>query len=378
VKPRKPASSGGPRGARTSGTGKPRGGAAGARGGTGTGGARGAAPRGGAAGAGGRSGGSGPGASAAAGEGRGGGVRGSRAGSGSGSGGSSRTASNRGVTGARQYASRGAGRTGRIAQPGDERNRPVDKPLGGEQVEGRQAVRELLIAGKRRVHEVWVSVDLDADSNTAEVIGDIIDIAKTMRVTVTQVARRRLDDQARSEAPQGVLAFAAPLQETELANLLVRKGTKQPFLVAVDGVTDPGNLGALLRCCDGAGVQGVVLPRHRAVHVTPTVAKAAAGAVEHVPMSIVGGLPAALARIKEAGIWVVGLDDEADRSLFEMGDLATDAICLVLGAEGAGLSRLVRERCDMIVSIPMMGRLSSLNVSTAAALAVYEVARHRV
>ena len=376
MKPRKPASSG-PRGARTSGTGKARGGAAGASRGGASGG-----PRGGAGAGGGRGSAGGPGAIGGAGgagagggssEGRGGGVRGSRSG-----GGSSRTASNRGVTGARQYASRGAGRTGRIAQPGDERNRPVDKPLGGEQVEGRQAVRELLIAGKRRVHEVWVSVDLDADSNTAEVIGDIIEIAKTMRVTVTQVARRRLDDQARSEAPQGVLAFAAPLQETELPNLLVRKGNKPPFLVAVDGVTDPGNLGALLRCCDGAGVQGVVLPRHRAVHVTPTVAKAAAGAVEHVPMSIVGGLPAALTRIKEAGIWVVGLDDDAERSLFEMGDLATDAICLVLGAEGAGLSRLVRERCDMIVSIPMLGRLSSLNVSTAAALAVYEVARHRV
>jgi len=291
--------------------------------------------------------------------------------------GGSRSESNRGVTGARQYASRGAGRTGKIAVPGDERNRPVDKPLGGEQIEGRQAVRELLLAGKRRVHEVWVSVELDAEGNQNEVIGDIFDIATTMRVTVTKVARRRLDEQARSEAPQGVLAFAAPLQETELTTLLVRKGNKQPFLVAVDGVTDPGNLGALLRCCDGAGVQGVVLPRHRAVHVTPTVAKAAAGAVEHVPMSVVGGLPAALARIKEAGIWVVGLDDAADKTLFEIGDLAVEGICLVLGAEGAGLSRLVRERCDMIVSIPMLGRLSSLNVSAAAALATFEVARHR-
>jgi 23S rRNA (guanosine2251-2'-O)-methyltransferase len=159
---------------------------------------------------------------------------------------------------------------------------------------------------------------------------------------------------------------------------LKRKPNNPPFLVAVDGVTDPGNLGALLRCCDGAGVHGVVLPRHRAVHVTPTVAKSAAGAVEHVPMTLVGGLPAALGRIKEAGIWVVGLDDEADRSLFDLGDLAAEGICLVLGAEGNGLSRLVRERCDMIVSIPMRGRLSSLNVSAAAALATYEVTRHRV
>ena len=95
--------------------------------------------------------------------------------------------------------------------------------------------------------------------------------------------------------------------------LIKRAPGRVPFLVAVDGVTDPGNLGALLRCCDGAGVDGVVLPRHRAVHVTPTVAKAAAGAVEHVPMAMVGGLPAALATMKDAGIWVIGLDDAADR-----------------------------------------------------------------
>jgi len=122
----------------------------------------------------------------------------------------------------------------------------------------------------------------------------------------------------------------------------------------------------------------VVLPRHRAVHVTPTVAKSAAGAIEHVPIAVVGGLPTALAQMRDAGIWVVGLDDAADRSLFDLGDLATEGICLVLGAEGAGLSRLVRERCDLIVSIPMRGRLSSLNVSAAAALATYEVTRHRV
>lgn len=234
-------------------------------------------------------------------------------------------------------------------------------------------MRELLLAGTRRVREIWIATDLDEN----EVVGDIVDIARNVRVPVQEVNRRRLEATARSEAPQGVIAFAAPLPEAELADLVRRKVGKASFLVAVDGVTDPGNLGALLRCCDGAGVDGVVIPRHRAVHVTPTVAKAAAGAVEHVPIAVVGGLPAALARMKEAGIWIVGLDDAADRSLFEIGDLAIESVCLVLGAEGAGLSRLVRERCDMIVSIPMLGRLSSLNVSAAAALATYEIARHR-
>ena len=283
----------------------------------------------------------------------------------------------------------GAARTGPVRRTGDSRREAgarrsgphpaaqgprANKGLGGEQVEGRQAVRELLIAGNRKVREVWVASDLDE----RDVIADIVALAHAQRVPVMEVNRRKLEAEARSEAPQGVLAKAAPLPEAELADLIKRRSGKPPFLVAVDGVTDPGNLGALLRCCDGAGVQGVVLPRHRAVHVTPTVAKSAAGAIEHVPIAVVGGLPTALSQMRDAGIWVVGLDDAADRSLFDLGDLAAEGICLVLGAEGAGLSRLVRERCDLIVSIPMRGRLSSLNVSAAAALATYEVTRHRV
>ena len=238
-------------------------------------------------------------------------------------------------------------------------------------------MRELLIAGKRKVSEVWVATDLLEGESASDIVTDIVEIARSVRAPVQEVNRKRLEAKARSEAPQGVIAFAAPLIETELADLIKRRPGRAPFLVAVDGVTDPGNLGAMLRCCDGAGVDGVVLPRHRAVHITPTVAKAAAGAVEHVPMALVGGLPAALARIKDAGIWVIGLDDGADRDLFDIGDLAVEGVCLVLGAEGAGLSRLTRERCDLIVSIPMLGRLSSLNVSAAAALATYEIARQR-
>jgi 23S rRNA (guanosine2251-2'-O)-methyltransferase len=270
------------------------------------------------------------------------------------------------------YASRGAGRTGKVSPTGAPTRTP-EKTLGGEQIEGRQAVRELLLAGRRRVREIWIAGDLD-DNDTVQ---DIVDIAAHERVSVQYVARKRLEAAARSEAPQGVIAYANPIPEADLGTLMSRRGGRAPFLVAVDGVTDPGNLGALLRSCDGAGVDGVILPRHRAVHVTPTVAKAAAGAVEHVPMVMVPGLPTMLARFKDEGIWVVGLDDAAERDLFDLGDLARDAICLVMGAEGAGLSKLVRERCDLIVSIPMLGRLSSLNVSAAAALATYEVARAR-
>lgn len=268
--------------------------------------------------------------------------------------------------------SRGAGRTGPVRRDGDPK--PTrGKGLGGEQVEGRQAVRELLIAQRRKVHEIWISAELQE----TEAVEDIQALAAANRVPIQYVARRRLETTARSEAPQGVLAMAEPLQEADLAQFLRRRGPNPPFLVAVDGVTDPGNLGAIIRSCDGAGANAVIVPRHRAVHVTPTVAKASAGAIEHMPIVVVSGLPSTLQRLRDAGIWVIGLDDAADRSLFEIEDLATDAVCVVLGAEGAGLSRLVRERCDLIVSIPMLGRLSSLNVSAAAALATYEVSRHR-
>ena len=277
-----------------------------------------------------------------------------------------------GAGGAKRGVGGGAGRTGAVRRDGAPPPK-AEKNLGGEQIEGRQAVRELLVAGRRKVRELWIATELEE----SEVIGDIIDIARSQRVRIEDVNRKRLDMAARSEAPQGVIAWAAPLPETPFDEIIKRRPGRVPFIVALDGVTDPGNLGAVVRSADGAGVSGLVLPRHRAVHITPTAAKAAAGAIEHVPMSLVPGLPNALQRMRDSGIWVVGLDDGGDRNLFELGDLAAEGICLVMGAEGAGLSRLVRERCDLIVHIPMRGRLSSLNVSTASALAMYEVARHR-
>ena len=141
-------------------------------------------------------------------------------------------------------------------------------------------------------------------------------------------------------------------------------------------MTDPGNLGAVIRSAECAGATGLVLPRHRAVNVTPAAAKAAAGAIEHVPIALVGGLPAAMQKLSEHGVWNVGLDAAGSQSLFDL-DLATESVMVVLGAEGHGLARLVRQRCDAVVSIPLAGRLDSLNVSAAAALACFEVARRR-
>ncbi len=245
--------------------------------------------------------------------------------------------------------------------------------LGGDQVEGRQAVRELLMAGRRKVREVWML----ADQDRSDALDDIVELAEAERVPVRQIGRGKFFAEARCEAPQGVLAKAAPLEETALDDLATaRPKGHPPFLVAVDGVTDPGNLGALLRSAEGAGATGVVLPRHRAVHVTPTVTKAAAGAVEHLPFAIVGGLPAALQQLSKHGVWVVGLDAGGPIDIWDL-PAADGPIALVLGAEGSGLSRLVRQRCDDIASIPLRGALDSLNVATAGALACFEVARAR-
>jgi 23S rRNA (guanosine2251-2'-O)-methyltransferase len=249
----------------------------------------------------------------------------------------------------------------------------VRRALGGDQIEGRRAVRELLAARRRRVRDLWVADGVEE----ADLMAEILAMAAEQRVPIRQVPRARLDDEARTEAPQGVLAHADPLAEVDIERLTRRRGGKAPFLLAVDGVTDPHNLGAILRTAETAGVTGIILPRHRSAHVTPTVAKAAAGAIEYLPMAVVPGLPTALAQLSHDGIWTVGLDADADRSLFEL-DLATEPVCLVLGSEGTGLSRLVRARCDVVVAIPQQGSIASLNVSAAGALAMYEVARRRL
>ncbi len=212
-----------------------------------------------------------------------------------------------------------------------------------------------------------------AEMDHADIVDDIVELARDLKVPVREISRRRHDAEAHTDGSQGVIATAAPLPEATLDELT---SVTSPFLLAVDGVTDPGNLGALVRTAECAGVTGMVLPRHRAVHVTPTVTKAAAGAVEHVPMAVVGGLPAALSRLAAAGVWIVGLDAAGETSLHDLA-LSAEPVCLVLGAEGTGLSRLVRSRCDSVVHIPLRGKLSSLNVATAGALGCYEVVRRR-
>jgi 23S rRNA (guanosine2251-2'-O)-methyltransferase len=208
-------------------------------------------------------------------------------------------------------------------------------------------------------------------------LSELVELAQELRVPVKFVSQGKLDGAARSEAPQGVLARCAPLPEVDIDMLAESVRGEPPFLIAIDGVTDPGNFGALLRAAECCGATGVIVPRHRSVHVTPTVAKAAAGAIEHLPIAVVGGLPAALERLAKRGVWTVGLESGGSQRIDQLA-LADQPVVLVLGAEGRGLSPLVRRRCEVVVAIPLRGRIGSLNVAAAGAIACYEVARRRL
>jgi 23S rRNA (guanosine2251-2'-O)-methyltransferase len=244
-----------------------------------------------------------------------------------------------------------------------------DEPgLGGDQVEGRNAVRELLRARRRSVSELWV-----APVKGAAIVDEILDLAADARVRVRRVDGDELEERSRTDAPQGVLALAEPLSAANVDDLLA---APDAFLVALDGVTDPRNLGAVLRVAETAGVTGVILPRHRSARLTPAAVKAAAGAVEHLALATASGVPALLDRASRAGVWSVGLDAGGTADVFAL-EVADRPLVVVLGAEGSGLGRLTRDRCDLVAAIPMRGAIESLNVATAAAVACHAIARRR-
>jgi 23S rRNA (guanosine2251-2'-O)-methyltransferase len=243
--------------------------------------------------------------------------------------------------------------------------------LGGEQIEGRNAVRELLSVERRRTHELFLQADLEH----APVLDEILELAREQRVPVRTVRGYELDDLARSEVHQGVIARAEALEPVALDDL-VEERRAPSFLLVLDGVTDPHNLGAVFRSALGAGVTGIVLPKHRSAHVTPTVAKAAAGAIEHLDIALVPGIPSALERLSRLKVWSVGLAADGDVDLDGV-QVLTEPVALVLGAEGSGLSSLTRARCDVVARIELSGPVESLNVSAAGAVACFAVSRAR-
>jgi 23S rRNA (guanosine2251-2'-O)-methyltransferase len=247
---------------------------------------------------------------------------------------------------------------------GPARRRPDE--VGGAEVEGRRAVLELLRAGKRTVRSVSMSEGVERDP----IVDAIIDAAGSR---LRMVSPERLRAIAQTDAPQGVVARADPLRSVELDALFA---DPRAFLVALDGVTDPRNLGAIVRAAETAGVTGIVMPKHRSAPVSATAAKSAAGAIEYVPIALVGGIPAALERAKRAGVWCIGLDGDATGTLTDL-PFATEPIAVVLGAEGRGLAALTKKRCDALACIPMHGTIGSLNVAAAAAVVCHEIARRR-
>lgn len=228
------------------------------------------------------------------------------------------------------------------------------------------------LRGPRDVREVYIAEGLGRSG----VIGDIISLAESGGVPLSRLPRQEISHIARTSSPQGVLASVSPYRYGTLEELTAGfKEDTVPLVLVLDGVEDPRNFGSLLRVADAVGVNGVIVARRRSCPVTAVVAKASAGAVEHVMVVQVASISGTLMRMKEEGLWVVGADAEGG-DLYHQLDL-TLPVAVVLGGEGKGLRRLVKERCDFLARLPMAGGISSLNVSAAGAVLLYEVLRQR-
>ena len=244
--------------------------------------------------------------------------------------------------------------------------------MSGPVAYGVHAVRVLLERTPHRVRRVLLATGKDAGR-----LAEIRTLAARAAIPVVSVDEASLDKLADGGRHQGVLAEVAARSgdpETQLEEALEAAGEK-PLLLVLDGVQDPHNLGACLRSADAAGVAAVIAPRDRAAGLTPVVRKVAAGAAETVPFVAVVNLARTLRELKERGVWLVGTDDSADKSLYEV-DLK-GPLALVMGSEGEGMRRLTRECCDQLVSIPMAGAVESLNVSVATGVVLFEAVRQR-
>lgn len=236
---------------------------------------------------------------------------------------------------------------------------------------GRNAVLEALSAEKSRVNRVLLADHVQG-------VDEIKTAAAEKHIPVCFLPKEKLDVYAGALHHQGVLARVSPVAYAELDDILARAEQmgESPVLLLLDGLEDPHNVGAILRTADAAGIHGVLLPARRSVPLTATVAKTSAGAIEHVPVAKIGNSVRTMQFLKERGFWIVGADMAGDSIYYEAN--MTGALLIVLGSEGKGISRLVREHCDFLVRIPMQGEISSLNASVAGALLMYESLRQRI
>ncbi|MEW5960753.1 MAG: 23S rRNA (guanosine(2251)-2'-O)-methyltransferase RlmB [Chloroflexota bacterium] len=237
---------------------------------------------------------------------------------------------------------------------------------------GRNAARECLRGRRRHVHKVLLAEKIEP----AAIITEIRSLAAALNIPVQVAPRQKLDNLASGH--QGVALEVGRYPTVSVEEILGRaeKLGEPPFIIAADHLEDPHNLGAILRTAEIVGVHGVILPGRRAAGVTPAVVNASAGAAEHMLVAEVSNLVQTLKKLKQADVWLVGLESVPEARLYHQADLG-GAITLVIGSEGKGLSRLVRETCDFLVQLPMRGRIGSLNASVACSLVLYEVWRRR-
>jgi len=240
-----------------------------------------------------------------------------------------------------------------------------------QQIEGRHPVLEALRAG-RRIREVFV---VEGARGTA---ADVIQAARERRIPVSAVPRERLDEMSRGRVHQGVIALAEPLSYCEPEDILQAAEARgeAPLVVLLDGVEDPRNLGAIVRTAASAGAHGLVIPQRRSAGLSPAALKTAAGAADYLPVARVVNLARTIDTLRERGLWSVGADVDAERLWTDVD--YTLPVALVVGGEHRGLRRLVREKCDFLVRLPMSGPLDSLNASVAAGIILYEAVRQRL
>ena len=238
-------------------------------------------------------------------------------------------------------------------------------------IEGRNAVSEALRAG-RNIDKIFI-----ARGDTDRTLGRIIAKAKERGIVIKECARRKLDAMSTTHAHQGIIAQAAVREYCSMDDILALAAQRgeEPFVVVCDEIADPQNLGAILRTAECAGVHGVVIPKRRSAGLTAVVDKVSGGAAEHMLVARVSNISAALRELKEQGLWVYGTAADAPAVLWDTA--MTGPICLVIGSEGFGMGRLVEESCDFTVSIPLLGKVTSLNASAAASVMIYEVVRQR-
>ncbi|KGT38851.1 23S rRNA (guanosine(2251)-2'-O)-methyltransferase RlmB [Weizmannia sp. CD-2023] len=239
-----------------------------------------------------------------------------------------------------------------------------------EYIAGKNPVLEALRAG-REINKIWI-----AEGSQKGAMKQVMELARERKVAVQFVPKKRID-QVADGAHQGVLALVAAYRYAETCDMfkLAKERNEHPFILILDELEDPHNLGSILRTADAVGAHGVIIPKRRSVALTATVAKASTGAIEHIPVARVTNLSQTIAGLKQQGLWIAGTDASGTTDYRQMD--ADLPLGLVIGSEGRGMSRIVKEACDFLIRLPMAGHVTSLNASVAAGLLMYEVYRKR-